>query len=93
MYKCNKVCNRGLIADDQSFDYIDTCINSTNPLQNVYDYCYKKYNSEVDKELINTCKLDMCNLCCVTMDPMKNKKYSWDNSQKCFDACATGNIL
>ena len=43
--------------------------------------------SEIQKE---SCKLDMCNLCCITMDAMKQKQYSLDNLKKCYKDCNSG---
>lgn len=39
-----------------------------------------------------SCKLDMCNLCCVTMDSMKKKNFSIDNLKKCYRECSKGKI-
>lgn len=36
------------------------------------------------------CKLDMCNLCCVTMDAVKNKSYSIKNLKNCYNDCSKG---
>lgn len=38
--------------------------------------------------LVNSCKLDMCNLCCVGMDTIKNKNYSVPNLKACFKDCS-----
>ena len=45
--------------------------------------------SDIQKE---ACKLDMCNLCCVTMDAMKKKNYSVDNLRNCYRDCNKGNL-
>jgi len=73
-------------------DYIETCIQTTHPETNVYSYCQKRYN-KIDNGLLQICKLDMCNLCCVTMDPIKKKRYSWDNMRKCFDSCSLSKFV
>ena len=39
-----------------------------------------------------SCKLDMCNLCCVTMDSMKKKNFSVDNLKKCYRECSKGKL-
>ncbi len=75
-----------MIAEDSNDDYKSVCINSTNQETNVYKYCSGKNTK--DKSLLRFCKLDMCNLCCVTMDPMKKKNYSVENMKKCFYACS-----
>lgn len=84
---CKKTCYRSLLAEDTNAEYKNTCINSENPVQNIYAYCSDRMKG-YDPSLITYCKLDMCNLCCVTMDPMKRKNYSFDNLKKCFKDCS-----
>ena len=85
MYLCKKICNRSTVPDIGKDEYKSVCINSENPLTGVYEYCENKLKD--DNHAKNTCKLDMCNLCCSTMDAMKNKLYSIDSTKRCFDAC------
>lgn len=89
IHNCKKACFKSTIAVDTTDEYKNVCIASPDPKNNVYDYCEQKMNqfSQKSKE---ACKLDMCNLCCVTMDAMKKKNYSFDNLKKCFKECNSG---
>jgi hypothetical protein len=90
-YQCTKSCLGTQIAETSSEEYKDVCINSINPNQNIYNYCNERMK-DFDKSLMGHCKLDMCNLCCVTMDKIRNKTYSSNNMMKCFEACAESKI-
>lgn len=87
---CKKTCHRATLAETTNQDYLSTCISSINTPQNIYSYCSYKMKDH-DQSLMVYCKLDMCNLCCVTMDPIKKKIYSLDNMKKCFSDCSRGN--
>ena len=89
---CKKSCYRATAAENTNDDYVNTCINTTNPTQNVYNYCMNKMK-DYDMNLSKFCKIDMCNLCCVTMDPIKKKIYSFDNTKKCFEDCSKSIIF
>jgi len=86
-YQCEKSCLGTQIAETSSEEYKDVCINSINPNQNIYNYCSERMK-DFDKSLMLHCKLDMCNLCCVTMDKIRNKTFSSQNMMKCFESCA-----
>jgi hypothetical protein len=83
---CKKGCYKSSIAIDENKDYINTCILSENSQESIYNFCQEKFLI-FDPKLINSCKLDMCNLCCVGMDSMKNKNYSIPNLKSCFLDC------
>jgi len=74
---------------DNSNEYKNVCINSADTKRNIYDYCEQKMNS-ISQTAKESCKLDMCNLCCVTMDSMKSKSYSTNNLTKCYKDCNKG---
>jgi hypothetical protein len=84
---CKKGCFRASLASDNNKDYQNVCILSPNNEQNIYNFCQDKMTG-YSKNLINTCKLDMCNLCCVGMDTIKNKNYSIPNLRECFTDCS-----
>ncbi len=90
MHNCKKACYKSAIAIDISKEYENICINSSNPTNNVYQFCDKKM--DYDQSLVQYCKLDMCNLCCVTMDSIKKKSFSFDNLKTCFIGCNKGNF-
>jgi hypothetical protein len=73
------------MAESSDDEYKPVCIFSEQPSENVYSYCDNKIN---DKDAVKTCKLDMCNLCCSTIDTMKSKFYSLDTIKKCFKDCS-----
>lgn len=87
---CVKTCNRAKATLDSNTDYKNTCISTQNSIQNVYSYCDDRMRL-FDKQAKNTCKLDMCNLCCSTMDPIKKLNYSFDNTKQCFQDCSKSN--
>lgn len=84
---CKKGCYRASIASENNKEYKNVCINSPNNQQNIYSFCEEKFTT-FNPNLINFCKLDMCNLCCVGMDTIKNKNYSVPNLKSCFKDCA-----
>lgn len=67
-------------------------MNTPEPNNNIYAYCENKMGSfsEIQKE---ACKLDMCNLCCISMDSMKQKQYSLDNLRECYTDCNNGKLF
>jgi hypothetical protein len=85
MYVCKKACRRSTVAEPAKDDYKAICINSQNPLNSIYDYCDSKISDPDSKK---TCKLDMCNLCCSTLDSIVHKQYSINSIKKCFEACS-----
>jgi len=88
---CKKTCYKSSIAVDKNDDYKNVCINSNDYRANIYEFCDKKmvlYN----QKLLAYCKLDMCNLCCVGMDKIKNKNFSVSNLKRCFEDCSSGNF-
>jgi len=90
---CKKGCYRASISSENNKEYKNVCINSPNNNQNIYSFCEEKMAS-FNINLINYCKLDMCNLCCVGMDTIKNKNYSVPNLKNCFIDCSKNyNVL
>lgn len=80
-----------MVSIGKSQDYLNVCINSEDTKRNIYDFCQTKmgnYNSSI----MAYCKLDMCNLCCVSMDKMKSKSYSFTNMKRCFSECSKGKL-
>ena len=84
---CKKGCYRASISSESNNEYKNVCINSPNNIQNIYSFCEDKMAS-FNLNLINYCKLDMCNLCCVGMDTIKNKNYAVPNMRNCFKDCS-----
>lgn len=87
IHMCKKGCFRGSISAENNKEYKNVCITTPNHVQNIYNFCENKM--ETYKPLMMSyCKLDMCNLCCVAMDTIKNKNYSVPNMKMCFKDCA-----
>lgn len=91
-YTCIRSCEKAETPEIVNEDYVNTCIETKNPLNNIYRYCDIKYK-EFDANLINTCKQDVCNLCCATMDPIKHKNYSIENQKNCYLDCEKSKFL
>jgi len=85
MYVCKKACRRSTVSEPAKDDYKAICIISQNPLNSIYDYCDTKISDPDSKK---TCKLDMCNLCCSTLDSIVHKQFSINSIKKCFEACS-----
>lgn len=58
---------------------------SENPDKNVYSYCENKF---LNPSSIRTCKLDMCNLCCVNLNTIKKKNHAFETVKSCFNDCS-----
>merc|ERR1711957_806751 len=86
VHVCKKTCFRATIAASSNNEYKNICLNSPDSNSNIFGYCDSKMQSfsEVQKD---ACKLDMCNLCCVTMDAMKSKNYSMESLKRCYRDC------
>jgi hypothetical protein len=78
-----------MITIDHNEEYMGVCINGDDTQSNIYNFCSTKMQG-YDMTIMSYCKLDMCNLCCVTMDNMKKKSYSFNNVKSCYDKCARG---
>jgi hypothetical protein len=88
---CKKTCFKSTVASSNNDEYKNVCINSSNSNSNIVGYCEKMTNvNNLQKE---SCKLDMCNLCCVTMDAMKTRIYSVDSLRRCYEDCNKSKII
>jgi hypothetical protein len=85
MHVCKKSCAKATVSDPNKTEYKNVCIQSQNPISNVYDFCDNKVDDDAESKRI--CKLDMCNLCCSTIDSIKHKQFSFDSQKKCFEDC------
>ncbi len=86
---CKKTCFKSTVSVDTGDEYKDVCISSPDSRRNIYEYCENKMQkfSLKSKE---SCKLDMCNLCCITMDAVRSKSYSIKNLTNCYNDCNRG---
>ena len=84
-HQCIKTCYQST-SSDKNADISGTCINS--PTQsNAYTYCDSSMNGK-DSGFITKCKLDMCNLCCATVDAMLDAPSSSKTEANCFNMCS-----
>lgn len=89
LHMCKKACYKSSIAVENSNEYKNICIISNDPKIDVFNYCQTKMIN-YDQKLLAYCKLDMCNLCCVNMDTIKKKNFSFTNVKRCFSECSSG---
>jgi len=85
LHQCVKICNQST-ASLAKVDGINKCINPTQE-NNVNSYCSTKMKGK-QKGLITKCKLDMCNLCCSTLDAQEESKISNNATSSCYSHCS-----
>ena len=85
MHTCKKQCYRNTEETNLDMNYKNYCMTSQNPDKNVYAYCQNRFTNPIS---INTCKYDMCNLCCVNLDTLKQKKHAFETVKSCFSDCS-----
>jgi len=92
IHVCKKTCFRATVAANNNDEYKNVCLDNPDSNSNIYGYCDLKMQSfsNIQKE---SCKLDMCNLCCVTMDAMKAKNYSMDSMSRCYKDCNDSKLI
>lgn len=85
IHQCMKLCYQST-SSRNDIDAADHCTNNiTN--QNVFTYCENSMSGK-SEGFINKCKLDMCNLCCATIDAQLNIKTSAKSEKNCFNKCS-----
>jgi len=57
---------------------------TTNPDKDAYSYCNEKFTTPKYNQ---ACKYDMCNLCCVNINSLGKKKFSFVTVKKFFKDC------
>jgi hypothetical protein len=87
---CKKTCTKQTAAEENATDYKKVCLNSNNPESDTYSFCSNKFKDPVGAR---NCKLDLCQLCCVTMDVVRSKNYSYDSFKGCFAECAKSKFI
>ena len=85
IHQCVKLCYQSS-ASKTDVKSSDQCLNSVTN-QNVYTYCENSMSGK-PFDFINKCKLDMCNLCCATIDAQLGLKTSARSEKSCFSACS-----
>jgi len=86
LYNCKKKCYRNTDVTRHQEGYNNICMLSQNPDRNTYSYCDAKF---ARKPTYNrTCKYDMCNLCCVNINSLMKKKFSFFTVRQCFKDCS-----
>ena len=86
---CNKQCS--LINDEDTKDQSwRNCATPTFPTQSVYQYCDDMEKSEYRED---TCKVDMCNLCCSKYDYDSKIKISSNSLKLCYANCERSKFI
>jgi hypothetical protein len=85
LHQCVKLCNQST-ASQANVDGINKCISPTQE-NNVNSYCLAKMKGKA-KGKITKCKLDMCNLCCSTLDAQEESKISNNATSSCYSHCS-----
>ena len=85
LHNCKKQCYRNTEETNTDSNYKNLCMMSDNPDKNIYSYCQNKF---LNKLSIRTCKYDMCNLCCVNLNTLKQKKHAFETVKSCFNDCS-----
>ena len=71
------------VTEHNDHDY-SSCFNFDNK-NNIYSYCEDELNDQAMKKI---CKLDMCNLCCSTMEVLKKKPFGMETIKNCLNDCS-----
>lgn len=80
IHHCSKACHKSLIAESiDEIDYEDICFSSSS-------YYYTQCN-KVGNDMENECKVDMCKLCCSSLDKIKNRIFEYSSIAKCQIRC------
>lgn len=80
IHYCTKTCYKSIIAESiDEIDYEDVCFTSSS-------YYYNQCN-KVGNDMKNECKVDMCKLCCSSLDKIKNKIIEYSSIEKCQIKC------
>ena len=85
LHICLKKCH--FINIDHTTDYTSSCIN-TNNNNTAYSYCDSVFANNSNNENSAKCKLDMCNLCCATLETTTNIEVSYYTEFLCFQSCS-----
>jgi hypothetical protein len=84
-HTCVKICNQST-ASVSNVDGINKCTTPTQE-NNVNSYCSMRMKGKKEG-LITKCKLDMCNLCCSTLDAQEETKVSNNATSNCYSQCS-----
>ena len=60
-------------------------MNSSEPDKSIYPYCEKIFEKDYLQK--TRCKLDFCNLCCVSYDNTYSASISNKILAKCYESC------
>ena len=91
IYLCNKQCKTMEVGTDKNKSW-ETCFQPSNSGSSIYPYCDKIF--EKDFYQSSRCKLDFCNLCCISFDKVGNTNLSINSLSNCYKSCITSkNIL
>ena len=87
---CNKQCKTMEKANDKNKSW-KTCYQPKEADSSVYPYCDKLFEKDFFQK--SRCKIDFCNLCCVSYDKIGKANLSVNNLMKCYENCTSSNNL
>ena len=68
----------------------ENCFEPSNQGNSVYPYCDKLFENDYFQN--TRCKLDFCNLCCVSLDNSASTNLSQSLLAKCYENCINSKV-
>src|SRR5207244_1799569 len=90
IFLCEKQCKMMEVGDVKEKTYT-SCSEPSHPENYIYPYCDKLYENNFFEK--NICKKDMCNLCCISFDVMKNTNIPDSSVNDCYTKCIKSNYF
>ena len=84
IFLCEKQCKTTEVGNIGEKTY-NSCSEPTNPESSIYPYCDKLYDNDFYQR--SQCKIDMCNLCCISFDTIKNTNLPNEAVNDCYGMC------
>ena len=80
IHYCTKKCNKQQILEENNDD-----------INNIDEICFNNNGyllcNNLHENLIHDCRIDMCKLCCSSLEKMKNIKFSFSLISQCNNKC------
>jgi hypothetical protein len=88
-YLCSKQCT--FIEVGSKTNSWKSCVEPTNPQNSVYQYCDQNFKNDFFSR--SRCKIDMCNLCCISYDEIGGSAVTDDVVKECYSTCTKSKII
>ncbi len=85
---CVKQCD--IIREGSNTKEWKQCVEPDHPEKSIYPYCDDYFANDFYQR--SRCKIDMCNLCCVSMDVKDEQKLSDTATSSCYEKCLKSNF-